>query len=48
MKRRALIRHLSAHGCVLIRESGNHSWWGISPTTAAPRFPATPKWTIFS
>jgi mRNA interferase HicA len=28
MKRKALIRHLNAHGCDLIREGGNHSWWG--------------------
>jgi len=28
MKRRALVRHLTGHGCVLIREGGNHSWWG--------------------
>jgi mRNA interferase HicA len=28
MKRRELVRHLSHHGCVLIREGGNHSWWG--------------------
>jgi mRNA interferase HicA len=28
MKRRDLLRHLQQHGCVLIREGGNHSWWG--------------------
>jgi mRNA interferase HicA len=28
MKRRALIGHLIAHGCELVREGGNHSWWG--------------------
>ncbi|MGA2052014.1 MAG: type II toxin-antitoxin system HicA family toxin [Opitutales bacterium] len=28
MKRRELLRHLHAHGCSLIREGGNHSWWG--------------------
>jgi mRNA interferase HicA len=28
MKRRELVRHLSKHGCFLIREGGNHSWWG--------------------
>lgn len=28
MKRRELIRHLAQHGCILIREGGNHSWWG--------------------
>lgn len=27
MKRRALLRHLHQHGCILIREGGNHSWW---------------------
>lgn len=27
MKRRDLIAHLSQHGCVLLREGGNHSWW---------------------
>jgi predicted RNA binding protein YcfA (HicA-like mRNA interferase family) len=25
VKRRALIRHLEAHGCELLREGGNHS-----------------------
>ncbi|MBW3570598.1 MAG: type II toxin-antitoxin system HicA family toxin [Gemmatimonadetes bacterium] len=28
MKRRVLLAHLSAHGCTLVREGGNHSWWG--------------------
>ena len=28
MKRRELLRHLQQHGCALIREGGNHSWWG--------------------
>ena len=27
MKRRELLRHLHNHGCELIREGGNHSWW---------------------
>ena len=27
MKRRELLRHLNGHGCVLLREGGNHSWW---------------------
>ncbi|MBM5819390.1 MAG: type II toxin-antitoxin system HicA family toxin [Cyanobacteria bacterium K_DeepCast_150m_m2_101] len=27
MKRRDLILHLAAHGCSLLREGGNHSWW---------------------
>ena len=28
MKRRELIRRLTAHGCVLVREGSDHSWWG--------------------
>ena len=28
MKRRDLLRHLQQNGCTLIREGGNHSWWG--------------------
>ncbi|WP_216904078.1 type II toxin-antitoxin system HicA family toxin [Synechococcus sp. CCY 9618] len=27
MKRRDLLRHLNEHGCELLREGGNHSWW---------------------
>ncbi|MGI8439179.1 MAG: type II toxin-antitoxin system HicA family toxin [Thermoleophilaceae bacterium] len=27
MKRRALERHLRAHGCRLLREGGNHAVW---------------------
>jgi mRNA interferase HicA len=27
MKRRDLLRHLTSHGCSLLREGGNHSWW---------------------
>lgn len=27
MKRKELIRHLTAHRCELLREGGNHSWW---------------------
>jgi mRNA interferase HicA len=27
MKRRALLRHLKAHGCEALREGGRHSWW---------------------
>ncbi|MCT0212093.1 MULTISPECIES: type II toxin-antitoxin system HicA family toxin [unclassified Synechococcus] len=27
MKRRDLLRHLNQHGCELLREGGNHSWW---------------------
>jgi mRNA interferase HicA len=28
MKRRDLLAFLLAHGCVLLREGGSHSWWG--------------------
>ena len=27
MKRRDLVRHLESHGCSLLREGGNHSWF---------------------
>jgi mRNA interferase HicA len=27
VKRRDLLRHRSQHGCTLLREGGNHSWW---------------------
>ncbi len=28
MKRRELVRHLNEHGCRLVREGSDHSWWG--------------------
>ncbi len=28
MKRRALLAHLAAHWCILVREGAKHSWWG--------------------
>ena len=40
MKRRALIGHLKKHGCNLIREGRNHSWWGnaaLNTRSAVPR-----------
>ena len=40
MKRTELIRHLSKHGCVLLREGGRHSIWQNKQTgemTAVPR-----------
>ncbi|MFN5321657.1 MAG: type II toxin-antitoxin system HicA family toxin [Planctomycetota bacterium] len=40
MKRRDLIRHLIDHGCELVREGGNHSWWQNTETgrrTDVPR-----------
>ena len=32
MKRRALFSHLQEHGCVLVREGGNHSIWSNPQT----------------
>ncbi|MET0231818.1 MAG: type II toxin-antitoxin system HicA family toxin [Rhodanobacteraceae bacterium] len=40
MKRRDLLRHLSAHGCELLREGARHSWWRNIATnrrSAVPR-----------
>ncbi|WP_089727825.1 type II toxin-antitoxin system HicA family toxin [Candidatus Thiosymbion oneisti] len=40
MKRGALIRHLSRHGCELVREGGRHSIWrnsNNSELTAVPQ-----------
>lgn len=40
MKRRDLIRHLTAHGCELLREGAKHSWWhnpALNTRTAVPR-----------
>lgn len=39
MKRRELERHLRDHGVKLLREGGNHSFWGIDAerSTAVPR-----------
>lgn len=40
MKRTELIRHLSAHGCKLLREGGRHSiYWNPANrlTSAVPR-----------
>lgn len=42
MKRRALIQHLTQHGCYLIREGGSHSWWG---NPAKNRRSAVPRHT---
>jgi predicted RNA binding protein YcfA (HicA-like mRNA interferase family) len=41
MKRRDLLRHLSQHGCLLLREGGSHSIWINSQNglrTAIPRY----------
>lgn len=39
MKRRDLERHLREHGARLLREGGNHSFWGFDAehSTAVPR-----------
>ena len=39
MKRRDLERHLRTHGARLLREGGNHSFWGFDAerSTAVPR-----------
>jgi len=40
MKRRDLLRHLSEHGCALLREGGRHSWWwnpALGKRSAVPR-----------
>jgi hypothetical protein len=58
MKRRDLLRHLSSHGCSLLREGGRHSWWhNPSHTTVPPNWipllpvqllnPAAPAGTTF-
>lgn len=39
MKRRELERHLRTHGAKLLREGGNHSYWGFDAarSSAVPR-----------
>jgi mRNA interferase HicA len=39
VKRRDLERHLRDHGVQLLREGGNHSFWGLDAerSTAVPR-----------
>jgi mRNA interferase HicA len=40
LKRRDLLRHLTAHDCLLLREGGSHSWWHhvvTSKRSAVPR-----------
>ncbi|MFA5785756.1 MAG: type II toxin-antitoxin system HicA family toxin [Actinomycetota bacterium] len=39
MKRRDLLVHLGRHGCQLIREGANHSWWGNAATGARSAVP---------
>jgi mRNA interferase HicA len=39
VKRRALLRHIEKHEGKLLREGGNHSYWGIDAerSAAVPR-----------
>ena len=40
MKRRQLLKYLRSHGCELLREGSNHSWWwnpSQNRRTAIPR-----------
>ena len=40
MKRKELIRYLTASGCELLREGGRHSWWHnptLNRRSAVPR-----------
>jgi mRNA interferase HicA len=40
MKRGDLLRHLRAHDCALLRESGRHSWWhnpNLNKRSSVPR-----------
>jgi predicted RNA binding protein YcfA (HicA-like mRNA interferase family) len=48
MKRRDLLRHLSAHGCQLLREGGEHSIWenpNTNQRAAIPRHREVAKFT---
>ncbi|MBI4313270.1 MAG: type II toxin-antitoxin system HicA family toxin [Candidatus Omnitrophica bacterium] len=47
MKRKELLRHLSRHGCVLLREGGRHSiYWNPSAqkTSSVPRHTEINDW----
>ncbi len=40
MKRNSFISHLCKHGCELLREGGNHSWWhniSLNKRSAVPK-----------
>jgi predicted RNA binding protein YcfA (HicA-like mRNA interferase family) len=48
MKRRDLLRHLTQHGCRLVREGGEHSIWENPMTnrrTSVPRHREVPDFT---
>jgi len=46
MKRRELLRHLTSHGCSLLREGGKHSWWHNPAQSRRSAGRATTKLTI--
>ena len=48
MKRRIFLQYLQQHDCYLIREGGNHSWWGNPTKNRRSSVPRTPKSMIFS
>jgi mRNA interferase HicA len=40
MKRRDFLRHLTSHGCEILREGAKHSWWhnpSLGKRSAVPR-----------
>ena len=40
MKRKEFLKYLRRHGCELLREGGNHSWWHnpvLKKRSAVPR-----------
>jgi len=48
MKRRDLLRHLTEHGCVFVREGGSHSIWenpASNRRTSIPRHREIPEFT---
>jgi len=48
VKRRDLLRHLSEHGCLFVREGGEHSIWenpANGRRTAVPRHREIPEFT---
>ncbi|HEX9737058.1 MAG TPA: type II toxin-antitoxin system HicA family toxin [Thermoanaerobaculia bacterium] len=49
MKRRDLLRHISRHGCRLVREGGDHSIWenpAVKRRASVPRHREIPDYTV--
>ena len=44
----ALLRHLKAHGCELLREGGRHSWWQNLKLSKRSQYHDIPKSTTYS